>query len=100
MMMMTIFLQDGSNSFLRDVGKFLPDYLVSHPILSCYCQVLLFIIIQEAIEYGLITCARRTYTQWYMTSSSLLYGFVTAYILTIPNRQVYRHIHKIVKSDY
>ena len=71
-------------------------HIPSYPIPSCYCQVLLFIVIQEAIQYGLITCALLRYTQ----SPSLLYGFVTAYIQTIPNRQVYRHIHKIVKSDY
>ena len=100
MMMMTTFLQGGSNSFLCNVVKFLPQYMVSHSVPSCYCQVLFFIIIQEAIQYGLITCAILIYTQWHSLSLSLLYGVVTAYIVINPNRQVYRHVHKIVRSDY
>lgn len=39
MMIMTIFLQGGTNSFLWNVGKFPPDCTVSYASPSSYCQV-------------------------------------------------------------
>jgi hypothetical protein len=53
--------------------------MVSHPSPSCYCQVL-FIMIQEAIHYGLITCALLMYTQWRTISASLMYRVETVYM--------------------
>ena len=73
---------DGSGRNLCNVGIFLPDYMVSHPIPSCYCQVLLFIVIQEASQY-VLTRALLMYMQWHAPSTSLLYGVVTAYVLLV-----------------